>query len=401
MIRKLQIKFIVIAIVSVTIVLSIFIAIININNYRYIVEKSDETLRLIEKNNGRFPPYAPKPVQINPEAPYETRYFSVRISADKSMIIINIDSIAAIDETNAVDYALKINSKGKEKGFFGHYRYLISTQSDKSVLYIFLDCQRELSIFRDFLAASLMISFCGLLVFFIFIIVFSWITVKPVAESYKKQKRFITDASHELKTPLTIIGANADILELEYGANEQTQSIKNQVERLTEFTNRLVYLSRLDEEAANVLMTDFSLSDVTEDTIKEYIPLIEAQNKRLECDITPNLTLYGDIKSIQNMINLLLDNAVKYSNDGGLIQVSLKPAGKNKRITISNTTDGIQKGNLDMLFERFYRLDSSRNSKTGGHGIGLSVVKAIVELHKGKITAYSNDGITITFSILL
>lgn len=235
---------------------------------------------------------------------------------------------------------------------------------------------------------------------FILIFIFARIVVKPVAETYEKQKQFITDANHELKTPLTVIGANCDILEMENGENEWTNSIRNQVENLTDLTNKLVFLSRMDEESVKVNMSEISLSEIVADAAKPYIALALSSNKKFETKIEKDITVKGDADLLHKLITLLLDNAFKYSNDAGSIELSLA-VGKNKSITVTNTTDGVPQNDLDKIFERFYRLDKSRNSETGGHGIGLSVAKAIAELHKGKISVLSPDGKKIVFTVVL
>ena len=225
--------------------------------------------------------------------------------------------------------------------------------------------------------------------------------MKPIAESYKKQKRFITDASHELKTPLTVIGASCDVLEFDSGENEWTKTIKEQVKELTALTNKLVFLSKIDEEDKKLGFSEFSLSEICEEKLKGYFVVAKAENKELTTEIAPDLSLNGDMGMIKEMISLLMDNAIKYSDDNGKIHFSLKKAGKYKKITVENTTANLPEGNLDLLFERFYRPDASRNSSAGGHGIGLSVVKAIAELHKGTVTATKKDDHTISFCVTL
>lgn len=398
MIKKLRLKFIVVAIISVTLVISIFMAIINIRTYRSITKRADEYLSLIANYDIMkiSPPYTPKIYGLNPE----TRFFFIVLDKENHVIAVSIENIASINVTDAVNYVYKVANRNKEKGYLGHYRYLIDTK-EYYTTYVFLDCSREISVFNSFLKISVLFSSTGLLVFFILIYLFSGIVIKPISENFRKQKQFITDASHELKTPLTIIGANADLLEMEYGENEQVKAIKNQVERLATLTDRLVYLSRINERETKIIMTDFSISEVLEEIIKEFQAVVTTHGKHLVTDITPNITLHGDFSSITKMMRLLLDNAMKYTNDGGVISISLKQEGKHKKIMLSNTTNGIEKGNLDKLFDRFYRPDSSRTRETGGHGIGLAVVKSIVDIHKGKVTAYSLDGVTINFVISL
>ncbi len=417
MLKKLRIKFIVVAMVATALVLISIIGGINVNNYVKIKKDVDRTLEILVENDGRFPQRKdekppseedvgqnhgekPTPDGMSPETPFETRYFTVTLDAQHNEVAVDTDRIAAVDENKALQYAQKIAQKGKTKGYADDYRYAVKQLDDGNVMYIFIDCGRGLDTFKQFLLASCLISFAGFLIVFALVVVFSKIVMKPVAETYKKQKQFITDANHELKTPLTVINASCEMLEYEDGVNEWTKSIKEQVGKLTELTNKLVFLSRTDEEEKRTAMTEFCISEVVQDAVAPYYVVTESNGKKFDVNIESNLSFKGDMSMIKQLVELLLDNAVKYSDDEGNIKFELTENGKNKKIIVSNTTDGVPQGNLDVLFERFYRLESSRNSETGGHGIGLSVAKAIVELHKGKISATSPDGKTIIFTVV-
>ena len=185
------------------------------------------------------------------------------------------------------------------------------------------------------------------------------------------------------------------------GENEWTTSIKNQVARLTDMTNKLVFLSRMEEENPRINMTDFSLSDAMIETVEPYQAIAKASDKTLICDIEPNVNYKGDSKAIRQAITMLLDNAMKYSDEKGTVSISLKTHSSNREIVVKNTVDSIEIGKHDDLFDRFVRSDASRNSKTGGSGIGMSVAQAIVTAHKGKINAKSDDGKSLTITILL
>lgn len=426
MLKKLRVKFIAVTLSVTALVLLTIIGFINIHNYHDIVANADFTLHMLQSNDGRFPTRQPQDKQppkgeakppetdaemsmkpdvwqddlrrMSPEAPFETRFFSVTMDASGNIIKTDIDKIAAVDDEKAGEYALAIYDNGSECGFCDNYRYIKGTSSDGNGLYIFLDCTKSLDQFHEFLRASVLISVSGLAVVSLLVIIFSGVVMKPFAELHQKQKQFITDANHELKTPLTVINASCEILEYNTGENEWTDAIKEQVGHLTELTNKLVFLSRMDEDNKKYIMTDFSLSEVAEEAVRPFYSVANADGKSLECNIEPNLSCHGDMSMIKELFSLLLDNAIKYSDAEGNIKLSVTANGKTGKIVVSNTTDGVTKGNLDVLFERFYRLDKSRNSNTGGHGVGLSVAKSIVTLHKGKITAFSPDGRSIVFT---
>lgn len=404
MIKKLRQKFILISMFSLTFVIAIIIGIINIHNYSSIVKRADEKLELIINNNGIFPrekdnKIMPPDNKMSPEAPFETRYFSVTFNNNGEVIKVNIDRIAAIDELSAESYATSLYNNSKTKGFFKNYRYQSKTR-DTETLYVFIDCQHDLITFREFLYASLLFSLIGITTIFLLVFFSSKIILKPISESYEKQKHFITDASHELKTPLTVIDASADVLEMEVGENEWITSIKDQVTRLTKLTEDLLMLSRMNE-TNRVIFTDFSLSEVLEDSIKRFESVANSQGKTIETNIPNNISYNGEINMISQLFSILLDNALKYTNEKGLIKVSLSETEKNKKIVFYNTCENIEIGNHDYLLERFYRKDSSRNSNTGGHGIGLSIAKSIIDNHKGKINIKSDDGKSITITITL
>ena len=226
--------------------------------------------------------------------------------------------------------------------------------------------------------------------------------IRPVAESYEKQKRFITDASHEIKTPLTIIEANTEIVEMESGESEWTKSIRKQIARLTALTEKLVFLSRMDEENQSYLQRmDFNLSEAVLDTIDPYQALAETKGKHLSVDVEDDMHFTGDENAIRQAISLLLDNAIKYSEEDGNIRIESRTVGKHKVIDVINTVDYIEVGKHDELFDRFYRREDSRNSETGGFGIGLSTVYAIVQAHKGRVAARSKDGKSLSIQMIL
>lgn len=236
---------------------------------------------------------------------------------------------------------------------------------------------------------------------FVLVVIFSRLVFRPIAESYQKQKQFITDASREIKTPLTIIDANVEVIEMMSGENKWTKSTKNQVKRLASLAGQLITLSKMDEGDGAADKMKFSMTDAVIDTTSSFESVAETKGRKLVCDIEENLYFVGEEKRIREMFGIFLDNAVKYSTEGSEIHVSLERKGRKIIYQISNETDLIEKGNQDVLFERFYRSDASRNSATGGSGIGLSVAKAVAEAHHGKLTAESKDGKSLTITLTL
>lgn len=342
---------------------------------------------------------------IDKETPFETRYFSVLLYENGNVSTIDTGKIASVSTSEAGSYAASLYDKGKTKGFINQYKYLsvstTNTNGDDMVLYVFINCSKELMTIRTYALASIGISIIGLLVVFVLVCFFSKTVTKPMAESYEKQKRFITDASHEIKTPLTIIDANTEVLEMMEGEDEWTVSIRKQIARLTALTEKLVFLSRMDEDSTRLEMLEFNISDAILDTAMPFETVAESKGKTLDISVAPDINYTGSETNIRQMVSLLLDNAIKYSSENGSIRLNFFTNGKLKILSVWNTVDEIETGKLDYLFERFYRIDKSRNSKTGGFGIGLSVVQAIVQAHNGKVSAKSEDGKSIEFTISL
>lgn len=434
MIRALRRKFILVAMLSTFVVLAAIMGTVNVVNYLRMADRADGMTALLAQNDGKFPgspemerkkeigeeqikadpemetpnlipqkvkefPGTMKPENLSPETPYETRFFFVILDSEGNLVSSNTECIAAVDEDAALEYAAGISSKRKDVGFEGIYRYRIVEEAE-NLRYIFLDCRKDIESFRNLLIISSSVSVLGLTAVFFLVVFFSRFVFQPVAESLEKQKQFITDASHELKTPLTIIDANTEVMEMEHGESQWTKSTRKQIRRLSVLTQQLVTLARLDEERGNEERTEFSLSDAVADSIRPFEAPVRTQGKRLEQQIEEGISYTGNEKSIRQMMGILLDNAVKYSTECGFIRVNLTRRGKKIHLEVFNEAEGLPEGKLDILFERFYRLDTSRNSDTGGSGIGLSVAKAIVQAHKGKINAYSEDGKSLTITVV-
>lgn len=405
MIKKLRLKFIAISTLSMVIVLFVILGSINLLNYREMVQNSDMILNLLVENNGVLPQNVYKSKQGNhgkmsPETSFESRYFSVFLKKNNTTYEVDTDKIAAVDEDQAVFFAQQLNSHSKERGFISSYRY-VKKQTSEGTKIFFLDCTRSVTSFRAFLFSSLFVSALGIVAVFLLVVLLSKMAVDPVSESYEKQKRFITDAGHEIKTPLTIIDADTSILEMEYGESEWIKDIQVQTKRLAGLTNDLIYLSRMEEENTKLQMIDFPFSDVAMEIAQSFQNLAKVQGKVFEVKIDPMLNLCGDENAIRQLLSIFLDNAVKYSGDRGKIYLDIRKKGKNLKISVYNTAQSITKENIEHLFDRFYRTDASRNSETGGYGIGLSIAKAVVAAHKGKITASSMDGKSLLITVIL
>lgn len=253
-------------------------------------------------------------LEMSPEIPYESRYFSVLLDEDGNVILT--------DTSKAIEYAFEIFEKKTEKGFLEDYRYWKCPYNGETRI-IFLDCRRQLDNFQNFLFTTFWVSASGLLSVFVLMVYLSAHIVKPFVDNYEKQKRFITDAGHELKTPLTVIEADTEVLEMDFGENEWLQDIQGQTRRLADLTNALVALSRMEEGRNSDAKVEFPLSDMAEEVCHAFQVPAKIQDKRLNREIVPMLSMKGDEKAIRGLITILLDNAVKYTNENGHISVTL------------------------------------------------------------------------------
>lgn len=414
MIRTLRIRLILASMVSLLLVLTVILGAAGILNYRKIVTDADSILDVLAENDGVFPADKhlendffstgrhPRYDRLNsPELPYESRYFSVFLTQDGTTAAVSTGKIAAVDTQAAIEYAQMVLNSGDSRGFVENYRYILYLSGDE-IHIIFLDCRREIGAFQNFLLTSTGVGLLGLFSVLLLLIILSGRIVKPFSENYEKQKQFITDAGHELKTPLTIIDADAEVLEMDVGENEWLSDIKNQTKRLAQLTNNLIFLSRMEEQP-QVEKIEFPISDLAEETLEAFQALAKTRNKTISSQIEPMLSMVGDENAIRQLIVILLDNAVKYSDDGGKIELSLQKKKNTIQLGVFNTAESISRADIPHLFDRFYRADRSRNSQTGGYGLGLSIASAIVNAHKGKITSNTQDKksllITVTFPL--
>ena len=406
MVKKLRRKFVIISVSATFIVIFVIGLFNNLSNYSQIGRNADDLLLILAENDGYFPKkdlfdfQYTLPPKMSPEAPFSTRFFTVKMDENKNPIEVDTGKISSITTNQALNYARVVLQNEKESGFADAYKYII-VKKDYGSLLVFVDVGRELQIFNSFLRSSILTGIIGILAVFIMVLVFSKRAIAPIAESYEKQKQFITDAGHELKTPLAIINTNAEVLEMHYGESQWIKSIHNQVLRLSNLVESLVSLTRMDEATYQLVYKEFSLTDLIVGTVEQFSELSNMYDKEIVLDVDENSSYNGNEQSIGQLVSILIDNSLKYGLKESVIQVRLKKQGKKYILQTTNEAENLHIGNYDILFERFYRADSSRNSKLAGYGIGLSVAKAIVLKHKGRITAESPDGKTIVFTVKL
>lgn len=434
MVKQLQKKFIISAMLAVTILLVVLIGGINVFNYLTTSNDNDRLMEMLcysfetstkwnadttdntqspqsingtqkntaadisgSQNNPDFPPQdnGTKPPddkknngfgRHDKNAVDSARYAAVAIDKNGNIIRTDVTHISSLteDEATAITEALKNNAPGT--GTYSGFVYRISeTKRAEGKVIILLDNGMQISSFFTVLFISVGAGIFGWLLMLLLVILLSKKTIAPVARSIEKQKQFVTNAGHEIKTPLAIILANTDAMELHNGENKWSKNIRAQTLRLSGLMQNLLMLAKMDESSAKLPMCSFDISTAAEDTVNAFIEPAALKGVMIEQDIQKGLQLNGNRDSIVQLMTVLLDNAVKYTVSGGMIRAKLSSNEKNITLSIANTCEPID--HPEKLFDRFYRGDSARTQKNGGYGIGLSVAQAIAELHKGTITA--------------
>lgn len=419
MFKRLRRRIVLIELAAFLIVAVIIVGTINYNSQREMADGASETLAQLAGNDGYLPPFEPGDeapqngifgfggspqmgfgVNKTAESQYTTRYYSAVVDGDGQIIESELTHIASVSEENLSYYVESALAASADEGTVDIYRFLKVKDGGNTVIY-FVDCYIAMQYVKYVLSVSVIVSIISMVVVAVFVFFFSGLVVRPIERNYDKQKRFITDAGHELKTPITAICANLEVLTLQNGSNETTDRIKRQLQNLSGLVGELLTLSRADYDAASrepVKRIDISELIVAQAPTFE-VPAKE-QGKTFSLNLEPKAIVSARETDINRLYSVLADNAVKYCTPSGRIETVLSRGKKGVLLVIRNTCQPIPQEELSHLFERFYRVDSSRSRQTGGYGIGLSVAKAITEKYRGRIRAY-NEKDSVCFEVLL
>ncbi len=288
-------------------------------------------------------------------------------------------------------------TSNNQKGSIGYLYYL-----KKDTKAVFIDARSEFESYENTLIVSSSVSFAAFVIISLSSFVFSRPIVKPYEKLYESERKFLTNASHELKTPLAIVMANLDVLSTYYPENQWVNSSIEQSNRMKGLINEMVSLNKIEELGGSSKMEDFDVAQYLSEASESYLSLAMRKNVSLNCDIPQNIIYKGNEELILKLFGILLDNACKYVNENGYINVSLKNEKKKLTIIFSNSVSSLNKEKLSHCFERFYTFNESRNRKEGGYGIGLSIAKAIVNEHHGEIIAKpSKNDTEVNFIVTL
>ncbi len=330
----------------------------------------------------------------SPEFAYSTRYFAVIFNADGGAEEVKTGHIAAVDRSQAVELARIARNRGKSIGRFGDYYYENRQRDDGSSIVVILDCTDNVATSRRLLNLSLILIGTGVLLSGIVMRLIAGRVVQSEVRNTENQKAFITNASHELKTPLAVIKANTEILEMMGGENEWTQSTMRQVDRMTGLIQNLVMITRAQEQDNKQDRVETDISKAVQETVHTFAPVATQDGKKLETDIPDGLSMLAEEGQIRQLVSLLVDNAIKYCDADGTIRVSLSRRGRSgMRLVVSNNYAAGKDVDFFKFFERFYREDKSHNQDKGGYGIGLSIAENLVNQYHGTIRAEFHDGV--------
>lgn len=399
MIKRLQRRFIRIAIIALTIAMTLVVGIVNLFNWISVRNEWKETLSFLVQNSS-FSEQDGLGERMKGKNRHdrnlisESSWFSVTFDENGRQRSMNLSAMNEADEQTAAELARQALQSGKDSAFLQDYLYQVQDGPSGGQTVYFLDCETKLATVRTLGVISLLACLGGIALAFLIVVLASKKAVEPTIRNIEQQKQFITNAGHELKTPLTVISTNMELLQMENGDNPWIRSTQKQTSLLRHLVDELVYLSRMEEENAPLSMESLDLTGLIQETAEPFAAMAEYNGLQFTTEVENNLHLTGDRSSIQRLILILCDNAVKYAADNGEINVSAKTEGRNIIFTVTNdVTVPLSKEQCSHLFDRFYRTDPSRSKeKQSGFGIGLSIAAAITEKHGGSITAAMQSG---------
>ena len=428
MIRRLRRRMILVVLAGLLLASAGLVAAINWMNWNSLEQQADQVLDMLAENNGQRPmpfdgesqraPVRPEGTQPPERGLWEQKYIRNR----GSKALMNAASMtnfytAVIDEGGQVlswysdrtdlytdqeiaDMALWAVQAGRDRGR-NDTRFYCLTEKDGERLLIVVDSRLEIQNAESVLRLTVLVAVIEDALLSAGAVWLIRKMVKPVDEAMEKQKQFVWDASHELKTPLAVISANADVLAAEAGESKPLQYIQSEVRRTDSLIQNLLTLARMEKGTVQAEHAKFDLSRALLEVALPFESAVFEDGKTLDMDIPDGIEYTGDQEMIKQLAVILLSNAQKYSDDGGKIRVSLEAKGEKRILRVHNTGPAIPPEAQQRIFDRFYRVDSSHNREVEGNGLGLSIAQNIVSLHRGKITVHSAENEGTEFTVTL
>ena len=379
---------------------------INYMNWRSISADAQETLEILSLNSGKRPQMHKDEEhdgRLSPGQPPDmenvlatlSNFYVVSLTSDDEITGWTSDRADLYSDDQVQDLAASALATGKSSGRVGSQFYRLTEQNGKKQL-IVLDERLEMMNARSVLRTTALIAGTACLLLCVAAYFLIGAMVRPVQDAFDKQKQFVGDASHELKTPLAVIGANAEVLEGEIGDNEQLRYIRSEVKRTNRLVTQLLTLARMDQGRTHADLKDMDLSSALLEVVLPFESSAFEQGKQFEIDIPDGIHCTGDKAMLQQLAVILLGNAFQYADEHGRVTVSARSNGSFSEIRVSNTGPGIKPEDRERIFDRFYRVDAAHSREKEGFGLGLSIARSIVEAHKGKIRVLDGkDGETV------
>lgn len=423
MFTKLRNRFLIVNLVTISVMMLIAFASIYVITYRNVQNDIDMDLHRIMDSHQQSPgdsgpqgsskgssllPTKDNGFMDNGNPPPE-RSVSFMLQTDKAWTrTATISQFDMDDEfyTAALQEAVGMNKDTGKFSLDGSQWIFNIQHTNEGAMLVFLDITAQQNILTNLIYTFAVVGLVMLIILYFTSRFFANRSITPVKEAFDKQKQFIADASHELKTPLTIINTNADVLlsnpeDTIHNQAKWLHYIKSETERMARLTNDLLYLTEMDDSRATMVFSKFNISEAVENIILTMEAVIFEKHVSLDYDIEPDLMVQGNSEQIKQVVMILVDNAVKYTNSKGSVTLSLKKQHNDIMLSVTNTGEGIAAEHLTRIFDRFYRTDASRARKQGGYGLGLAIAKSIIDQHKGKIYAKSTFGESTTFYVQL
>lgn len=396
---------------AITILLAILLSTVNIANIIIVNQQAEKVMSVLTAGRGSYDPSShrqPKDAERQfpffrrptPDDMMGARYFYVRFDSAGNILRTNLKHIYAVTDEQARQIAQELYG-GEPSGQYEQFQYqTIPLPEDKGQLVLFLDTSTQQESIVTVLLISLGVGLLCWTAMLLLVTLLSRQAIAPIAENMEKQKQFVTNAGHEIKTPLSIILANTDALELHNGESKWSKNIRAQAIRLNELMKNLLTLARTDEDGTTLPVSEFSMDLLVQEALDIHRTLAQAKKLDVHTEIQPSVTLKGNRDSIMQLVSVLLDNACKYTPDQGTISLRLCTEGNKVYLQVKNTCTEPPEKDLEKLFDRFYRGDAARTQSTGGYGIGLSAARAITQTHGGTITAdYNKVEQVISFTV--
>ena len=402
MIKTLQRKFVLTAMSAVTLLLLLLLGAINAANFSMVSRRLDRTLELLGAAGGdignlppvqrrapegpRLPFGIPNPPRNDYDIFMSSNYFVVRFNPQGEAVFVDVSRTSTVSEEEAAALAEAALESGQASGASGHFRYRIE-KSPLGTAAVFLDTSGEAVSLLQVLGLSVIAGLACWGLMLILVILLSKRAIRPIAENIQRQKQFVTNAGHEIKTPLAIIQSNTEAMELYTGESKWSRRIKEQTVRLNGLVQDLLLLARMDEGAAPGEPANFSLSELLAGSLEEFAQSMESKGLALTTQIQPDVAIHADREQIRQLLSILLDNCVKYAAPQGQVEVRLERADSHVKLQMQNTCEALPQVPPEKLFDRFYRADAARTQKSGGYGIGLSVARSLAQANRATVAA--------------